>query len=59
MTVFVRVFDGCPAPREEEVADASADGDGRTQPQVERHEDEHKEIADDGLDDVQERLQQV
>ena len=59
MTVFVTVRYDCPSPGEHEVAGAGAERDSDAQPHVERHEDEHEEVTDDDLDDVQNRLQHV
>ena len=59
MAVFVRVSDGRAVPGEHEVADARAQSDGDAQPHVEGHEDEHEEVTDDDLDDVEHGLEQV
>lgn len=46
-------------PAEQEVAHASAGCHGDAEVGVVGHKDEHQEVADDHLDDVQERLQEV
>ena len=59
VAVLVDVDDSCPSPREQEVATAGAQGNGETQVHVVGHEDEHEEVADDDLNDVQQRLERV
>ena len=59
MTMFVYVDYDTPSPAEQEVADASAESDGNAEPDVVSHEDEHEEIADDDLEDVQKALDKV
>lgn len=46
-------------PAEQEVAGSGPESDGHTQPHVVRHEDQHEEVADDHLYDVQKRLEAV
>lgn len=46
-------------PAEQEVAHAGADRHGNAQIAIVGHEDKHQEVADDHLDDVEERLQEV
>ena len=46
-------------PGEEEVSEGAADGDGQTEVDVERHEDEHQHVADCHLDDVKQRLNRM
>ena len=59
VTVFIDVDDDRPSPAEREVADAGSERDGDAQPQVVGHEDEHQQVADDDLRDVQRRLDEV
>ena len=59
MAVFVRVSYDRPFPSEQEVADARTQSDGDAQPHVECHEDEHEEVTDDNLDDVEHGLEQM
>lgn len=46
-------------PAEQEVADAGPGSYCDAQITIESHEDQHEEVADHHLDDVQSRLQQV
>lgn len=49
----------CLPPAEQEVAHASAGCHGDAEVTVVGHEDEHKEVADDHLNDVQQGLHEV
>lgn len=46
-------------PAEEKVARAHAGNDAAAQPRVERHEDQHQQVAHEQLDHVQQRLDHV
>lgn len=59
MAVFRHVYDHWLLPAKQEVADSEAQRDSHTQPHVVSHEDQHQEVANDNLDQVQERLESV
>lgn len=59
MAVLGDVDDHGFPPAEQEVAHAGAGCHGDAEVGVVGHEDEHQEVADDHLDDVQQRLQEV
>ncbi len=59
VAVFVDVDDDGATPAEDEVAASGAERDSEAEPDVVGHEDEHEEVADDDLEDVQQRLDQV
>ena len=59
MAVFVDVDDHGTLPAEYKVACAGPEDDGQAEPGVVRHEDEHEAVADEHLQHVQERLQEV
>lgn len=59
MAVLGDVNDHGLPPAKQEVAHAGTRGDGDAQVTVVSHEDEHQEVTDNHLDDVQQRLQEV
>lgn len=59
MAVLCDIHHHCLFPAEEEVSGACSSGHGDAQVPVVGHEDEHEEVADHHLDDVQHSLQQV
>ncbi len=59
MTMFIDIDDNCTFPTEEEVACASSQSNGQAQPDIVRHKDEHQEVADDHLQNVQDCLYHV
>lgn len=59
MTVVSDIDDDGFLPAKQEVASASAERDGYTQPHVVRHEDQHEEVTDDHLYNVQQCLEAV
>lgn len=59
MAVFGYVDGGRLPPAEQEVADRRSDGDGQAQPHVVGHEDQHQTVAQDDLQQVQNRLEAV
>ena len=59
VTMFVGILDQRPSPGEEEVAGAGPERYRDAQPHVVRHEDEHEEVAEDDLDDMEQRLKQM
>lgn len=59
MAVLCDIHHHCLFPAEEEVSGACSGGHGDAQVPVVGHEDEHEEVADHHLDDVQYGLQQV
>lgn len=56
MTVFIHIVRLADSPAEQEVTEASTNTYGNEQPSVECHCNQHKEIAERDLNDVQERL---
>lgn len=56
MTMFRDVNHRGFPPAEDEVADACSQHNSETQPHIVGHEDEHQEVADDNLDDMQHGL---
>lgn len=59
MAVFGYVDGGRLPPSEQEVADRRSHSDSQAQPHVVRHEDQHQTVAEDYLQEVQNRLEAV
>lgn len=59
MAVFCDVHDHRLSPAKQEVAHACTSCNGNAEVGVIGHEDQHQEVADDHLDDVEEGLQEV
>ena len=59
MAVFIDIHDNRSLPAKEEVAGSSSQDDGKTQPDVVRHEDQHQTVADKHLNDMEDRLCQM
>lgn len=59
MAVLSDVNDHCLPPAEQEVAQTGAGCHGDAEVSIVGHEDEHQEVADDHLNNVQQGLQEV
>ena len=59
MTVFIDVNYFVQLPSKHKITKASSQSDSNTQPDIVRHEDQHEEITDCDLDNVQECLKKV
>lgn len=59
MAMLCDVHDHCLLPAEEEISSAGPSGYCNAEVAVVGHEDEHEEVADDHLDDMQHCLQEV
>ena len=59
MTMFVGVHHHCSLPAKQEVAEACAEDDSETEPDVVGHEDEHEAVGDEDLQHVKNCLYQV
>lgn len=45
MAVLVGIYDNRPLPSEQEIAEASTEDDGDTEPDVVRHHNKHEQVA--------------